>query len=97
MESLNRLIISSIIRAADAAIPRCKKKCQKAIPDEVLDKIKLKRRMRREFILSRDKTLKNRINSITNDIHSRIKEHNNSNWDKFLKSIGKDKFSTRKL
>jgi exonuclease III len=67
VQNLSDLITKSIEVAANKAIPMCQTRTNRHLPTDILEKIRLKRRMRREFHSNKDRRLKNKRNTQRNN------------------------------
>ncbi|XP_016664374.2 uncharacterized protein LOC100161354 isoform X2 [Acyrthosiphon pisum] len=57
------------------------------LPSEILNEIKVKNKLRREWQRNRDPAIKYRLNSKTKFIRSILKTHKQDEWDRFLTSL----------
>ncbi len=67
------------------------------LPSNIVELIKKKRKARRELYENRNESTKSTYRSICKLIKKLIFEHKNKEWDKFIKSLGKNPLSTKKV
>lgn len=67
--------ITNIIQAADTkAVPRTSNKSRQPYPQEIINKIKAKRKIRRNYIANRDPAIKTIINRLQKEIRNEIRD-----------------------
>lgn len=89
---------SSIQSAIEASVYITKKvKASNYLPDEILNEIREKNRLRREWQLNRDPSIKRKLNSKTTFIRNILKTHRQDEWDKFLISLNSNDNSIYQL
>lgn len=57
------------------------------LPSKILNEIKVKNRLRREWQRNRDPAVKSRLNAKTKFIRSILKTYKQDEWDRFLTSL----------
>ena len=92
-ESLNTLVSTNIIEAANRSIPKFCNRSNKSLPQEILCLIVERRKLRKE--MKRNTLLKTQYNNLTAKISQCIFLHKNGKWKQFLESLGDHPISAR--
>lgn len=94
ISNLTSLIISNIEKSY---FPTIRKSSKYNIPIEILNEIRDKNRLRREWQNSRDPALKSRLNAKTSMIRLMLQTHKQDQWDQFTNTLDPQNNSIYKL
>jgi hypothetical protein len=82
-------LTSAIQEASAASAPRCRPRAdpRPPLPASIQDEIRLKNRLRRQWQITRDPTLKAQINRLQRSVTYHLNEWRNGQWSDALESL----------
>ena len=97
VNTLNNKITKDILIAADSAIPKFKDQYRKSFPKNIIDLIEMRRIIRKRLKDSSCDQSKTKFdyNKLTALIRTKIKEHTEKKWTRFLGKLGPYPTSSR--
>jgi hypothetical protein len=96
IESRNEFITSSILKAAEAAIPNKKPKRRgKRLPESIIELIKARQILRRVAETTQAQADKAKYNKLSQVVKDEIIAVNNENWNTFIDGLNKFSLSSR--
>ncbi|RNA44213.1 RNA-directed DNA polymerase from transposon X [Brachionus plicatilis] len=91
IDQLNDKITEKIISASHKSIPYLSKKIYKtSLPPNIVNLIKERRKVRRNFQKTRCQKLKQKFNQLTSELKASLKKFWNQNWFDFIEKMGKN-------
>ncbi|RNA24803.1 RNA-directed DNA polymerase from transposon X, partial [Brachionus plicatilis] len=98
IDKLNDKITEKIISASHKSIPYLSKKIYKmSLPPNIVNMIKERRKVRRNFQKTRCQKLKQKFNQLTSELKASLKKFWNQNWFDFIEKMGKNPLTRSNL